>query len=104
MAAAKNVLDQFRLTGKRALVTGGARGLGLVMATALAEAGADVAISGRSLDTCQQAADGIATATGRKAKGFQADVVKLTDVERLAEEVEASIGPVDILVNNAGIN
>jgi NAD(P)-dependent dehydrogenase (short-subunit alcohol dehydrogenase family) len=100
----KHVLDTFRLDGRRALVTGGARGLGLIMATALAEAGADVALSGRSLDTCQQAADGIANATGRKAKGFQADVVKLADVERLAEEVEASLGPVDILVNNAGIN
>ncbi len=43
----KSVLDTFRLDGKVALVTGGARGLGLTMATALAEAGADVALSGR---------------------------------------------------------
>ncbi len=102
--AHKNVLDSFRLDGKIALVTGGARGLGRTMATALAEAGADVAISGRSVEACQEAADGIASATGRRARAFAADVTKLADVERLAEEVEAGLGPVDILVNNAGIN
>jgi len=57
------VLDQFKLTGKTALVTGGARGLGKTMATALAEAGADVALTGRSLESCQAAAKEIADAT-----------------------------------------
>ena len=85
-------------------MTGGARGLGLTMATALAEAGADVALSGRSRATCQEAADGIAKATGRKAAAFEADVTKLADVERLTAEAEAAMGKIDILVNNAGIN
>ena len=100
----KNVLESFRLDGNIALVTGGARGLGRTMATALAEAGADIALSGRLVEACRESAEGIAAATGRRARGFAADVTRLADVERLATEVEAELGPVDILVNNAGIN
>jgi NAD(P)-dependent dehydrogenase (short-subunit alcohol dehydrogenase family) len=100
----KPVLDLFRLDGKVALVTGGARGLGRTMATALAEAGADVALAGRSLDACEEAAADVARQTGRRAKAFAADVTKLADVERLVTDVEAALGPVDILINNAGIN
>ena len=55
----KNVMDQFKLTGRRALVTGGSKGLGKVMATALAQAGADVAVASRSLAESQAAADEI---------------------------------------------
>ena len=97
-------MDRFRLDGKVALVTGGARGLGLTMATALAEAGADIALSGRSRASCQEAADGIAAATGRKVHAFAADVTKLEDVEKLADDAERALGKIDILVNNAGIN
>jgi NAD(P)-dependent dehydrogenase (short-subunit alcohol dehydrogenase family) len=104
MTAPPKVLDTFRLDGKLALVTGGARGLGLTMARALAEAGADVALAGRSRETCQEAADGIVAATGRRARAFDADVTRVADVERLASAVESTLGPVDILVNNAGIN
>ncbi len=104
MATSTNVLDGFRLDGRIALVTGGARGLGKTMATALAQAGADIALSGRSVESCREAAQEIAAATGRRAQGFAADVTSLADVERLATEVEAALGPVDILVNNAGIN
>lgn len=101
---AKSVLDRFRLDGKIALITGGARGLGRTMAVALAQAGASIALAGRSKDTCQQAADEVASATGRTVKGFAADVTKIADIERLATDVERELGPVDILVNNAGIN
>jgi NAD(P)-dependent dehydrogenase (short-subunit alcohol dehydrogenase family) len=100
----KSVLDRFRLDGKVALITGGARGLGRTMATALAEAGANIALSGRSKEACQEAADGIAGATGRTVRAFAADVTKIADVERLADDVERELGRVDILVNNAGIN
>lgn len=100
----KSVLDRFRLDGKIALITGGARGLGRTMAVALAQAGASIALAGRSKDTCQQAADEVASATGRTVKGFAADVTKIADIERLATDVERELGPVDILVNNAGIN
>ena len=98
------VLDSFRLDGKVALVTGGARGLGLTMATALAEAGADVALSGRSLGPAEEAASALAKVTGRRAKAFAADVTSAGDVERLAVSVEAALGPIDVLINNAGVN
>ena len=100
----KNVLDSFRLDGRRALVTGGAKGLGRVMAGALAEAGAEVAIASRTLAECQAAADEIATLTGRRMFAVAADVAQSSEIERLAAAVEGALGPVDILVNNAGIN
>lgn len=102
--ADKNVLDLFRVDGRKALVTGGARGLGKVMATALAEAGADVALASRTLAECRQTADEIAHNTGRKAVGFAADVTSSTDVDRLLDETQRALGPIDILINSAGIN
>jgi NAD(P)-dependent dehydrogenase (short-subunit alcohol dehydrogenase family) len=104
MNAHRHVLDIFRLDGRIALITGGARGLGLTMARALAEAGADVAIAGRSPESCQSAADGIAAATGRRAAAFTVDVTDRAALETLAADVEATLGPVDILVTSAGIN
>jgi len=98
------VLDQFKLTGKTALVTGGARGLGKTMATALAEAGANVALTGRSLESCQSAAKEIADATGRTVRAFAGDVTSAKDVERVQAEVSTAFGDVDILINNAGTN
>ena len=99
-----SVLDTFRLDGKVALVTGGARGLGLTMATALAEAGADIALAGRSLAACEEAATATASATARRVRAFAADVTRIDDVGRLQASVEAELGPIDILVNNAGVN
>ena len=99
-----HVLDSFRLDGKVALVTGGARGLGRTMAIALAEAGADIALSGRTAAACEETAAEISQATGRRARGFAADVTKLADVEKLVADIEAEFGRLDILVNNAGIN
>jgi NAD(P)-dependent dehydrogenase (short-subunit alcohol dehydrogenase family) len=104
MTHERNVLDTFRLDGRRALVTGGNRGLGRVIAQALAEAGADVAVASRSLDSCRAAALEIAAATGRKALAFAADVTAPAGVARLLAEVEAGMGPLDVLVNNAGVN
>ena len=100
----RTVLDQFRLVGRRALVTGGGRGLGRVIAQALGEAGADVAIASRTLSTCEKAAGEIAAATGRRALAFAADVAVAAEVRHLVAEVEKALGPIDILVNNAGIN
>ena len=97
-------MELFRLDGRRALVTGGGRGLGLVMAEALAEAGAEVAIASRTLGDCQTAATEITRSSGRRAAAFQADMTIAADVERLRAEIEAGFGPIDILVNNAGIN
>jgi NAD(P)-dependent dehydrogenase (short-subunit alcohol dehydrogenase family) len=103
--AQKSVLDSFRLDGRVALVTGGARGLGKTMATALAQAGANVAITARSTGgACEETAAAIASETGRTCKPFAADVTSEADVDRLANEVEAAFGQIDILVNNAGTN
>jgi NAD(P)-dependent dehydrogenase (short-subunit alcohol dehydrogenase family) len=99
-----SVMDRFKLSGKTALVTGGARGLGKTMATALAEAGANIAITGRSLESCEGAAKEIAQATGRTVRAFAGDVTIAKDIERLHGDVTAACGDVDILINNAGTN
>lgn len=103
-AKPRTVLDRFRLDGRRALVTGGNRGLGRAIAQALAEAGADVAVASRSLDSCQTAVGEIAASTGRVTRAFAADVATADGASHLVAEVEAGLGPIDILVNNAGIN
>jgi NAD(P)-dependent dehydrogenase (short-subunit alcohol dehydrogenase family) len=97
-------METFGLSGKVALVTGGGKGLGKAMALALAEAGADVALAGRTLATCQEAAAEIGAATGRRVKGYAVDVTRSADVTRLATEVTDGLGTIDILVNNAGNN
>jgi NAD(P)-dependent dehydrogenase (short-subunit alcohol dehydrogenase family) len=104
MSASSHVLDQFKLDGKRALITGGGRGLGVTMATALAQVGADIAVAGRSIDRARETAATIAKATGRRVEGFSADVTVLSDVERLVADVERTMGSVDILINSAGVN
>jgi NAD(P)-dependent dehydrogenase (short-subunit alcohol dehydrogenase family) len=104
MSGRRHVLETFRLDGRIALVTGGARGLGLTMATALAEAGADVALAGRSRESCASAAEAVAAGTGRRARAYAADVSRLDEVERLVSDIETELGPVDILINSAGIN
>jgi NAD(P)-dependent dehydrogenase (short-subunit alcohol dehydrogenase family) len=98
------VLQSFELRGRRALVTGGNRGLGRVITQALAEAGAEVAIASRSRESCETAAREISAATGRRALAFEADLTVAAEVSRLLAEVEKGLGPVDVLVNNAGVN
>jgi NAD(P)-dependent dehydrogenase (short-subunit alcohol dehydrogenase family) len=100
----KTGLDQFRLDGRRALITGGSKGLGKVMALALAEAGAEVALVSRNLAECQTAAEEVRRATGKKSVALVADVARSPEVERLAREAQDRLGPIDILINNAGIN
>lgn len=87
----------FRLDGRRALVSGASRGIGLAGAAALAEAGAHVTLAARSKDDL----DGIVTAI--EAEGGQADalVIDVTDTAAVREAV-AGLGPFDILFNNVG--
>ena len=97
------VLDRFALTGRRAVVTGASRGLGRAFATALAEAGADVAVVARTGADIKAAARDIAAGTGRKVVPVTADVTERAEVERMIAEAAAELGGVDILVNNAGV-
>ncbi len=97
-------LESFALDGRVALVTGGNRGLGLVMATALASAGAEVAVVSRQQAQAEQAAAGIADASGRRTLGVGADVTRADDVERAVAAVVEQFGRLDILINNAGVN
>jgi len=99
-----NVLDSFRIDGRTALVTGGSKGLGKVIATALAEAGADVAIVSRTESDCRATADEIAVATGRRTLFYAADLTDGKQVAKMIDAVQTNLGPIDILVNNAGIN
>jgi 2-deoxy-D-gluconate 3-dehydrogenase len=92
-----SILDLFRLDGQVALVTGAASGLGASIATALAEAGAQVAVHGN-----RRAATDTAAAIGPAAAAFQADLSDISGAGKLFEEVTQRFGRVDILVNNAG--
>ncbi len=93
-------IQQFDLTGRTALITGGSKGLGLAMAAGLASAGADVVLLSRHLDEAQSAAAQIAADHGHRALGLVADVTSVEQVEAAVREA----GKVDILINSAGIN
>lgn len=90
----------FDLTGKAVLVTGANTGIGQAIAVAMAEAGADVALAGRS-----EAAETLAliAATRRKAVSINADLGSIEPVQRVIDEALTGLGRIDILVNNAGI-
>lgn len=97
-------LDIFRLDGRVALVTGGSRGLGFVMAQALAEAGASVVVTSRQLENAQASAAKIAQATGQRVSGVAVDVTEAKQIQAMVQSVLHTFGRIDILVNNAGIN
>lgn len=95
-------LSKFDLTGRRAIVTGGAQGIGLEIARALAEAGADIIIVDIDNDSAERATQTLAIA-GHRAHYRTADLADAAAVETLADEISQAIGEVDILINNAGI-
>ena len=92
--------NPFDLTGKVALVTGANTGIGQAIALALAEAGADVALAGRS--RADETAAGIEQA-GRRALLVDADLSTIAPVADVVEQTLAGLGGLDILINNAGI-
>ncbi|HKT97674.1 MAG TPA: SDR family oxidoreductase [Paraburkholderia sp.] len=101
-ASGNHALRLFGLHGRRALVTGSGRGIGLALAGGLARAGAALVINGRN------EAQAAAAAARLRGEGFEADVAvfDVADAEgvtRAVDDIEARIGPIDILVNNAGI-
>ena len=95
--------DLFDLSGKVALITGGSRGLGLQMARAFAQHGADVIVASRKLDACEAVAEEI-RGMGRKSKAYAVHAGRWAEMERLIEDVYADFGRIDILVNNAGMS
>jgi len=94
----------FDLSGRRAIVTGGSRGLGTAMAAALASCGATVLITARKGDDAVRVADSIAEATHKSVHGMALEMSDVEGIRKFAEQSVEKLGGVDILVNNAGIN
>lgn len=98
-----DILDKFRLTGKKGFITGGARGIGKSVALALAQAGADLFLVDTDLAEAQASAEELARQTGRDVRAFQADVTQPDQVDAMAEAVLEAYGRLDIAFCNAGI-
>jgi gluconate 5-dehydrogenase len=95
--------NPFDLTGKTALVTGASRGLGQQFALALANAGADVAITSRTLESLADTAREIEL-LGRRVDRVELDVREEASIHEAVSEVIRQLGHIDILMNNAGCN
>jgi NAD(P)-dependent dehydrogenase (short-subunit alcohol dehydrogenase family) len=91
------------LTGKVALITGGSRGLGREMALAFAEAGADVIITSRKIDSCQAVAAQV-EGMGRRALSYACHVADWKALDGLVDAAYGHFGRIDVLVNNAGMS
>ncbi|MEK7364687.1 MAG: SDR family oxidoreductase [candidate division NC10 bacterium] len=96
------MLETLRLDGRVAVVTGASRGIGRAMALALAEAGADLALAGRSKPDLEETAHRV-EGLGRRALVVTTDVRILAEVEELMGRAVTGLGRLDILVNNSGV-
>ena len=96
--------NHFDLSGKIAVITGGSRGLGREMVLAFADAGADVVITSRKIDSCEALAKEVEETTGRTALPIACHVGYWEQCDALIETVYDRFGRVDILVNNAGLS
>ena len=96
------IMENFRLDGRTAIVTGASSGLGIAFAKALAEAGADVALGARRIERLEETAR-LVTHRGQRAVVVRTDVTNPDECKRLVDETVSALGRVDILVNNAGI-
>jgi 2-hydroxycyclohexanecarboxyl-CoA dehydrogenase len=90
------------MQGKVTLVTGGARGIGRGIVTALARAGASVAIADLRADLAEQTASEVARDTGTHVVALRTDVANLVEVQETTERVLQTFGKIDVLINNAG--
>ncbi len=95
--------NMFDLTGKKAIVTGGGRGIGQAVAIGLAKQGADVALWSRTKSELDSTAATIRE-LGRQAWVQVVDVTDVAAVRKAADEAKAAMGSIDILFNNAGVN
>ncbi|SRR6266487_577550 len=98
-----DVPARFDVRGRTAVITGGSGHFGRAMASALAQAGAQVAILGRHLETAQTVAQSI-QAAGGTALGIACDVTNRASLEHSREQITSALGPVDMLINAAGGN
>ena len=99
--------DLFDLTGKVALITGSSKGIGKAIAEEMARHGAQVVISSRKADVCQEVADAINAELKGQAGGavsIPAHVGHKEELQRLVDETRAQLGKIDILVCNAAVN
>lgn len=94
--------DLLSLSGKVALVTGAARGIGQTVANRLASAGAAVAVCDRTEAHCEETVAQL-TAQGARVKAIGGDLSSLSDISRIAEQAAGAFGGLDILVNNAAL-
>src|SRR5262249_30566141 len=94
--------SRFSLAGRRALVTGASRGNGRALALGLAEAGADLAVAGRTMEDLKATAAAVA-ATDRPAGPLTLCVADVAAIRQVVAEAAAALGGLDLLVNNAGI-
>jgi NAD(P)-dependent dehydrogenase (short-subunit alcohol dehydrogenase family) len=93
----------FDLTDKKALVTGGGRGLGRAIAIGLAQHGADVAVTSRTVAELDETAAAIRD-IGRQCLVVPGDASHKSEIDRVVDEVSAGLGGIDILINNAGVD
>ncbi len=94
-------MNEYDLRGKTVLVTGGSRGLGLVLAREFAANGARVAICARDEEELQQASDDLES-RGAEVMAVKCDVTNMAEVESMVSRVRERLGQIDVLVNNAG--
>jgi NAD(P)-dependent dehydrogenase (short-subunit alcohol dehydrogenase family) len=99
--AAKNVMEQFSLKGKVAIVTGGGQGLGKSMALGLAQAGADIVIAARRIESALETKP-LIEQEGVSCTVIKGDVRNESDIKEVIAEVLQKFGKIDILFNNAG--
>ncbi|CAM0138377.1 hypothetical protein VKS41_002927 [Umbelopsis sp. WA50703] len=97
-------LPEFSLQGKIAVITGGARGLGLEMSKALAEAGADVAMMYVSNDSTHDTAADIGKQYNKTVKAYKCELTNVDQVREVIDKIHADFGRIDIFVANAGVS
>src|SRR5262245_21422432 len=98
---ARRASSTFRLRGKVVLITGGSRGLGLVLARHIADQGARLAICARDADELSRAADDLAR-FGAMVQTVPCDLGDPDQVRQMIADVRGRLGPIDVLINNAG--
>ncbi len=99
----ESIVQLFDLTGKHAVVTGGALGIGQGIALRLAESGAKVMIADVDLDNAGQTVEQIKKAGG-ESRAVKANMARTEDIKKIIQETLAAFGGLDILINNAGIS